>query len=83
MYPSIAKTIRITSKSATHIDNIFNNSKTCQTSGIIITDISDNLSVFITTDLDVYRTKMDSSEIEVREFTNTNIEYFRRELDSV
>ena len=73
----------ITSKSATLIDNIFTNSKTCQTSGIIITDISDHLPVFITTDLDVYKTKKGGSEIEVREFTNTNIEYFRRELNSV
>ena len=38
MYPSITRPTRITSKSATLIDNIFTNSKTCQTSGIIITD---------------------------------------------
>ena len=57
MYPSITRPTRITSKSATLIDNIFTNSKTCQTSGIIITDISDHLPIFITTDLDVNRTK--------------------------
>ena len=83
MYPSITRPTRITSKSASLIiDNIFTNSKTFQTSGIIITDKSDHLPGFIT-DLGVYRTKKDSGEIEVRKFTNANIEYLRRELDKV
>ena len=53
IYPNITRPTRITSKSATVIGNIFTNSKTCQTSDIIITDISDHLPVFIITDLDV------------------------------
>ena len=51
LYPSITKPTRITSNSATLIGNIFTNSKSYQTSGIIITDINDHLPVFITTDL--------------------------------
>ena len=46
LYPSITKPTRITSKTATLIDNIFTNSYSKQTAGLILTDISDHLPIF-------------------------------------
>ena len=47
MYPLINRPSRITKTSATLIDNIFSNDiKTCVTSGLLISDISDPLPVF-------------------------------------
>ena len=47
MYPLINRPSRITKTSATLIDNIFSNDiKTCVTSGLLISDISDHLPVF-------------------------------------
>ena len=47
MYPSITRPARITTKSATLIDNIFTNSHTKQTSGIILYHLIDHLPIFI------------------------------------
>ena len=55
LYPSITKPTRFTSKTATLIDNIFTNSHAKQTAGIIISDISDHLSIFTVIKLSVYR----------------------------
>ena len=79
-YPSITKPTRITSRSATLIDNIFTNSKALQTSGIVISDISDHLPIFVKTNLNVFRTRNEKSEIEVREFSSANIENLKRNL---
>ena len=85
LYPtcSITKPTRITSNSATLIDNIFTNSKSYQTSGIIITDISDHLPVFITTDLKLHRNNIDTPETEVRQFNAENMKCFKSELGKV
>ena len=45
LYASIVKPTRITSKSATLIDNIFTNNLSNQTSGILMSDISDHLPI--------------------------------------
>lgn len=82
LYPSITKPTRITSKSATLIDNIFTNSKVHQTSGVIMTDISDHLPVFITTDLKIYRTNTEE-EIEFRQHTEQNVKCFKSSLSNV
>jgi hypothetical protein len=82
LYPSITKPTRITSKSATLIDNIFTNSRKRQTSGLITTDISDHLPIFITTDLNVYR-HHNTDPIKVREMTEQNINCFKAELGKV
>ena len=63
--PSIKKPTRKLPTSATLIDNIFTNSNSFQTSGIIIADVSDHLSVFITTDLKLNRNETDQIETEV------------------
>ena len=83
LYPSITKPTRITSTSATLIDNIFTNSNSFQTSGIIIANVSDHLPVFITTDLKLYRNETDLVETEVRQLKDQNIQYFRSELGKV
>ena len=83
LYPSITKPTRITSNSATLIDNIFTNSKSYQTSGIIITDISDHLPVFITTDLKLHRNNIDKLETDVRQFNAENMKCFKSELGKV
>ena len=47
LYPRITKPTRITSKSATLIDNIYTNSHAKQNGGILLADISDHLPIFI------------------------------------
>ena len=83
LYPSVTKPTRITSTSATLIDNIFTNSNSFQTSGIIISDVSYHLPVFITTDLKLYRNETDQIETEVRQLKDQNIQYFKSELSKV
>ena len=46
LFPSIHKPTRITSKTATLIDNIFVSCSDINTSGLLITDISDYLPIF-------------------------------------
>ena len=83
LYPSITNPTRITPTSATLIDNIFTNSNSYQTSGIIVADVSDHLPVFISTDLKVYRMKNDQADTEVRQLKDHNIKYFKSELSKV
>ena len=83
LYPSITKPTRITSTSATLIHNIFTNSNSYQTSGIIVAYVSDHLSVFITSDLKLYRNETDQVETEVLQLEDQNIHYFKSELSKV
>ena len=55
MYPSITRPTRIMTKSATLIDNIFTNSHTKQMSGIILYDLSDHLTIFISMNLKIHK----------------------------
>ena len=68
-HPLITKPTRITSYSATLIDNIFtNNSEFRAKSGIIITDISDHLPVF-TCNRGKYKKKYYAKKISQRNIT--------------
>lgn len=53
------------------------------TSGIIMSDLSDHLPIFIVTDFNVYRKMNDNDDIEVRQFTNENMNTFKTELRKV
>ena len=70
-YPSITKPTRITTKSATLIDNIFTNSHTKQTAGILVTDISDHLPIFLSTNLSTYKENVDD-DVEIRDMSEQN-----------
>ncbi len=84
LYPSITKPTRITSNTATLIDNIFTNSTAEQTSGIIMTDLSDHLPVFICTDLNISRKfQSENSYHEVRQYTCENVDKLKSELKTV
>ena len=82
LYPSITKPTRITSRTATLIDNIFTNSKSKQTSGIIITDLSDHLPIFISTDLNVSRNTVKSG-VDIRQYTTESVNKLKNELKNV
>ena len=83
LYPSITKPTRITSKSATLIDNIFTNSRCKQTSGIIMTDLSDHLPIFTFSELNFSCNTNLNNDVEIRQYTHQNIEYFKSELKNV
>ena len=79
LYPSITKPTRITSKTATLIDNIFTNSHTKQTAGIIISDISDHLPIFTVIKLSVYRHDH-NIQFEKRDYNVKNVQMFKDRL---
>ena len=82
LYPSITKPTRNTSKTATLIDNIFTNSKSKQTSGIIITDLSDHLPIFRSTDFNVSRNTV-KNDVEIRQYTTESVNKLKNELKNV
>ena len=65
LYPSITKPTRITTRSATLIDNIFTNSHNQQKAGILLTDISDHLPTFVSTNLSAYHKSTDKNNDHV------------------
>ena len=82
-YPLISKPTRITSHSATLIDNIFSNDlDNHKFSGILWSDISDHLPIFQITNCSV-KTKSKSSVYHKRLITTHSIENFRSYLCSV
>ena len=80
MYPSITRPTRITTKSATLIDNIFTNSHTKQTSGIILYDLSDHLPIFISTNLKIHKDIQENDDTEIRDMNDNNIQLFKQNL---
>ena len=48
--------------------------------GIIITDVSDHLPVFVTTDLKVYRDTNNTVKTEIRKLNDINMQTFKSEL---
>ena len=54
-----------------------------QTPGIVITDVSDHLPVFVTTDLKVYRDTNNTVETEIRKLNDINMQTFKSELSKV
>ena len=83
LYPSITKPTRITSKTATLIDNIFTNSYSKQTAGLILTDISDHLPIFISTNLTVYEKDDKGTKVNARDVSDENIRNFKNKLCQV
>ncbi len=83
LYPSITRPTRITSTSATLIDNIFTNNFAKQTSGIILADISDHLPIFMSTDLKGFRNDDRDIDIEVRDMKEKNVSLFKEKLCNV
>ena len=83
LYPSILKPTRITHKSATLIDNIFTNNYAAQTSGILLSDISDHLSIFVSTNLNVLNKNGNKPDVEIRDTSKQNIDVFKCKLSSV
>ena len=84
-YPLISKPTRITSRSATLIDNIFTNSLgTAMKSGIlIVSDISDHFGGFALNNFKHQQDSQPPSTIPMRRlFSNNNIELFTKSLSS-
>ena len=85
-YPLISKPIRITSHSATLIDNIFSNDlDNHKFSGVLWSDISDHIPIFQITN-NYYcslKPKTKSSVYHKRLVTSQNIENFRSHLCSI
>ena len=83
LYPSIVKPTRITSKSATLIDNIFTNNYANQTSGILLSDVSDHLPIFVSTNVSVYHKNDNPTSVESRDLSKQNIDVFKNKLSLV
>jgi hypothetical protein len=81
-YPSITKPTRITSKSATLIDNIFTNSHTEQKAGILVIDVSDHLPIFPSTNLSTYQENVEI-DVEIRDMSKENMRLFKSRLSCV
>ena len=78
-FPLINKPTRITSDSATLIDNIFTNDFSDHKIGILLTDISDHLPVF--TVINNYSTNISfNRNSSRRDFSDTNIQHFIQDL---
>ena len=81
-YPLISKATRITSHSATLIDNISNDLDNQKFSAILWSDISDHLPIFQITNCSL-KPKTKSSVYHKRLVTTDNIENFRSHLCSI
>ena len=81
MFPVINRPIRIVAKTATLINNIFLNDLKQQTeSGIIISDISDHLPVFVMMDIRKSSTKSNIDKLAKHNLKPENINKLTREL---
>ena len=83
LYPDITKPTWITSKTATLIYNIFTNSYSKQTAGLILTDISDHLPIFISTNLTVYQKDDKGTKVNARDISDESIRNFKSKLCQV
>ena len=83
LYPLISKPTRITSSTATLIDNIFtNNLELNMNSGILYTDLSDHLPVFQVTHLKMI-VEPPRQKRFVRLINSTTMSAFRSKLEGV
>ena len=71
-YPHINKPTRISNTSQTLIDNIFSNVYFNSTNGILYSDISDHLPIFVVC----------NQENELKSMQNNNINYHRKETQA-
>ena len=83
-FPLITLPSRITSHTATLIDNIFSNhvEHSYLRSGLLLTDISDHLPIF-SISLDHVRTHQHQESLSVRDKSEQNISNFLEELDCI
>ena len=82
LYPLISRPTRLTSYSATLIDNIFTNniSASCD-NGPIINDLSDHLPIFTLCYTDAHSSTIKSKEsVAIRNFSSQNINAFNNLL---
>ena len=83
-FPLILRPSRITSHSATLIDNIFTNQLHSNLkSGLLFTDISDHLRVFSICHETVQTVNRENEIIKIREKNNYNLHNFREQLSQV
>jgi hypothetical protein len=81
-YPLINKRTRITSDSATLIDNIFTNVHEPETKpGIWVVDISDHLPIFTMLSSNAKKSKT-KKVITKQDFTQKNIDRFKHDLST-
>ena len=81
-YPVISKPTRITKSTATLIDNIFFNS--CDTkfrTGLLFTDLSDHLSIFLLTNIKHQIENKSRNNKKIRKVTDQAISSLCQELD--
>ena len=82
-YPLISKPTRITSNSATLIDNIFsNNLELSMISGILYSDLSDHLPIFQVTQLKVPTNPVPYKR-QIRIINNTNTSEFKSKISKI
>ena len=82
LYPLISRPTRLTSYSATLIDNIFTNniSASCD-NGLIINDLSDHLPIFTLCYTDAHSSTIKPKEsVAIRNFSSQNINAFNNLL---
>ena len=82
LFPLISKPTRLTSHSATLIDNIFRNSVSSHKNGLIINDLSDHLPIF-SVNFDLNLPKTNTNLTFTRNFSDKNISKFRDLLSNV
>ena len=82
LFPLISKPTRLTSHSATLIDNIFRNSVSSHKNGLIINDLSDHLPIF-SVNCDLNLPKTNTNLTFTRNFSDKNISKFRDLLSNV
>ena len=81
-YPTINKPTRITENSATVIDNILINDLHNHTAGVLVSDISDHLPVFLIID-DSFEKPQDVGRLGTkRVFNSNNTEHFVNDLNT-
>ena len=78
-YPTINKPTRITDISSTLIDNIFTNDYSNHCAGVLVTDVSDHLPVFLVVDNIKKKFRTDSNL--KRDYSDENIEHFIDDLN--
>ena len=81
-YPTINKPTRITESSATLIDNVLTNDLHNHTAGVVISDISDHLPVFLNIDNSREKFHDERRCSNKRDFNGKNIEHFVNDLNS-
>ena len=86
LYPIIESPTRVTSSSASLLDNIFTNhgNCTCMSSGVLISDISDHLPIFTILDSSFIQKHKDNPTLtNKRVITESNLQLFSSKLSEL